>query len=158
MRPLVPSARTVDITSAMGRGDEKTFRVLVVGDSGVGKTSLLHLVCHNEVLSNPSWTVGCSTNVVCHEYRSGSNRLSCFVEFWDVSGHPMYKPSRKMFYRNVHGVLPPPGGGALFRGGAAARGTVASRRVTEATPRSASCSQHPQGSCWCTTCATGSPT
>uniref|UniRef100_A0A8C9G333 RABL3 n=1 Tax=Pavo cristatus TaxID=9049 RepID=A0A8C9G333_PAVCR len=38
-------------------------KVLVLGDSGVGKSSLVHLLCHNQVLGNPSWTVGCSVDV-----------------------------------------------------------------------------------------------
>ena len=35
-------------------------RVVVVGDSGVGKTSLTSLVALGQSLSSPSWTVGCS--------------------------------------------------------------------------------------------------
>ena len=35
-------------------------RVLVVGDSGVGKTSLTSLIAHGTCLSSPGWTVGCS--------------------------------------------------------------------------------------------------
>lgn len=31
--------------------------------AGVGKTSLIHLICRREVLSNPSWTVGCNVEV-----------------------------------------------------------------------------------------------
>lgn len=31
--------------------------------SGVGKSSLVHLLCQNQVLGNPSWTVGCSVDV-----------------------------------------------------------------------------------------------
>uniref|UniRef100_A0A8C8DL28 RAB, member of RAS oncogene family-like 3 n=1 Tax=Oryzias sinensis TaxID=183150 RepID=A0A8C8DL28_9TELE len=38
-------------------------KVLVLGDSGVGKSSLVHLLCQNQVLGNPSWTVGCSVDV-----------------------------------------------------------------------------------------------
>ncbi len=30
---------------------------------GVGKTSLVHVICHKEALSNPGWTVGCSVEV-----------------------------------------------------------------------------------------------
>lgn len=34
--------------------------------TGVGKSSLVHLLCQNQVLGNPSWTVGCSVDVrVC---------------------------------------------------------------------------------------------
>lgn len=38
-------------------------KILVVGDSGVGKTSLVHLICHQEVLKRPNWTIGCSVDV-----------------------------------------------------------------------------------------------
>ena len=31
--------------------------------TGVGKTSLVHLICHNEPTSNPNWTIGCSVEV-----------------------------------------------------------------------------------------------
>jgi GTPase SAR1 family protein len=31
---------------------------------GVGKTSLVHLLCHKEPLLRPEWTVGCSTDVL----------------------------------------------------------------------------------------------
>lgn len=38
-------------------------KIVVVGDSGVGKTSLIHLISQQEVLKNPSWTIGCTVNV-----------------------------------------------------------------------------------------------
>ena len=31
--------------------------------SGVGKTSFVHLMCHNEPIVDPDWTVGCSAEV-----------------------------------------------------------------------------------------------
>lgn len=41
-------------------------KIVVVGDSGVGKTSLIHLIAHHEILKNPSWTIGCTVDVkVC---------------------------------------------------------------------------------------------
>lgn len=33
-------------------------KILVVGDSGVGKTSLVHLICQSEPIANPYWTIG----------------------------------------------------------------------------------------------------
>ena len=38
-------------------------RVVIVGDPGVGKTSLLHMLCHNEPLKTTAWTVGFSVDV-----------------------------------------------------------------------------------------------
>lgn len=41
-------------------------RVLVCGDSYVGKSSLVHLICHEKILNTSSWTIGCKTDVkVC---------------------------------------------------------------------------------------------
>ena len=37
--------------------------VLLLYSVGVGKSSLVHLICHKEVLSNPAWTVGCTAEV-----------------------------------------------------------------------------------------------
>lgn len=34
--------------------------------AGVGKTSLVHLICHNEPCHNPSATIGCSVEVKVH--------------------------------------------------------------------------------------------
>ncbi|GJJ73682.1 Rab-like protein 3 [Entomortierella parvispora] len=43
-----------------------SFKVLVLGDSGVGKTTLVHALCHDEVLSSPIPTVGCNVQVRLH--------------------------------------------------------------------------------------------
>lgn len=39
-------------------------KIIVAGDSGVGKTALVHLLCYNKALVNPSWTVGCSVDLI----------------------------------------------------------------------------------------------
>ncbi|TRY97215.1 hypothetical protein DNTS_013713 [Danionella cerebrum] len=62
-------------------------KVLVLGDSGVGKSSLVHLLCQNQVLGNPSWTVGCSVDVRVHDYREGTpEEKTYYIELWDVGG------------------------------------------------------------------------
>ena len=47
-------------------------RVLVVGDSGVGKTSLTCLIARDTCISSPAWTVGCSVEVKLHQYLEGT--------------------------------------------------------------------------------------
>lgn len=39
------------------------LNLLIIFLAGVGKSSLVHLLCHNQMLGNPSWTVGCSVDV-----------------------------------------------------------------------------------------------
>ena len=42
-------------------------RILVLGDSGVGKTSLVHLIAHGKPLSQIAYTVGAAIEVKLHE-------------------------------------------------------------------------------------------
>ncbi|KAF3781965.1 putative GTP-binding protein [Nymphaea thermarum] len=89
-------------------------RVLVVGDSGVGKTSLVHLIAKGSAISRPRQTVGCTVDVKHITYgSSGSSSSSMngdcgrdfFVELWDVSGHERYKDCRSLFYTQINGVI-----------------------------------------------------
>jgi len=76
-------------------------RVLVCGDSYVGKTSLVHLICHDKVLSTSPWTIGCKAEVKMHEY----NHTMLFVEMIDVGGSQKYENSRSIFYSNFNGLI-----------------------------------------------------
>nr|DAD40161.1 TPA_asm: hypothetical protein HUJ06_014484 [Nelumbo nucifera] len=87
-------------------------RVLVVGDSGVGKTSLVHLIVKGSSIARPPQTIGCTVSVKHITYGiSGSSSNSIkgdterdfFVELWDVSGHERYKDCRSLFYAQING-------------------------------------------------------
>ncbi|XP_016382828.1 rab-like protein 3 isoform X1 [Sinocyclocheilus rhinocerous] len=85
-------------------------KVLVLGDSGVGKSSLVHLLCQNQVLGNPSWTVGCSVDVRVHDYREGTpEEKTYYIELWDVGGSvgsaSSVKSTRAVFYNFVNGII-----------------------------------------------------
>ncbi|KAM9329583.1 rab-like protein 3 [Gastrophryne carolinensis] len=87
-----------------------TRKVLVLGDSGVGKSSLVHLLCQNQVLGNPSWTVGCSVDVRLHEDREGTPEEKTFyIELWDVGGSvgsaSSVKSTRAVFYNGINGII-----------------------------------------------------
>ncbi|CAJ1071330.1 rab-like protein 3 isoform X2 [Xyrichtys novacula] len=85
-------------------------KVLVLGDSGVGKSSLVHLLCQNQVLGNPSWTVGCSVDVRVQDYREGTpEEKTYYIELWDVGGSvgsaSSVKSTRAVFYNSVNGII-----------------------------------------------------
>lgn len=44
-------------------GDYDRLKIIVAGDTGVGKTAFVHLVCYGKPLPNPSWTIGCNLEV-----------------------------------------------------------------------------------------------
>ncbi|XP_068652548.1 small GTPase LIP1-like isoform X2 [Aristolochia californica] len=89
-------------------------RVLVLGDSGVGKTSLVHLIDKGYAIARPNQTIGCTVSVKHTTYGSSGSSSSTskgdaerdfFVELWDVSGHERYKDCRSLFYIQINGVI-----------------------------------------------------
>ncbi|KAF7054699.1 hypothetical protein CFC21_062334 [Triticum aestivum] len=97
-----------------GVGPFGQVRVLVVGDSGVGKSSLVHLILEGSAIARPAQTVGCAVgikHVTCGSAGGSSNNISndaernFFVELWDVSGHDRYKACRSIFYTQINGVI-----------------------------------------------------
>ncbi|KAL3649185.1 sphingosine N-acyltransferase subunit lip1 [Castilleja foliolosa] len=89
-------------------------RVLVVGDSGVGKTSLVHLIMKGSSTARPPQTVGCTVDVKHTTYGSsatssssigGAAQRDFFVDLWDISGHERYKDCRSLFYSQINGVI-----------------------------------------------------
>mmetsp|Transcript_13623 Transcript_13623/g.53953 ORF Transcript_13623/g.53953 Transcript_13623/m.53953 type:complete len:237 (+) Transcript_13623:94-804(+) len=80
---------------------EATVRLLLLGDSCVGKTTLAHLLANGSVLAHPSWTVGATAHVLLHEY----NRQRITVEVLDVCGSRRYPEARAAFYADFDGIV-----------------------------------------------------
>lgn len=71
----------------------------------MGKTSLTHLICQQQPISNPSWTIGCSVEVKLHEYKEGTpNQRRYFIELWDIGGSQNHKNTRSVFYNPTNGI------------------------------------------------------
>ena len=112
----------------MSLADTRTLRILVVGDSGVGKTSLVKLLATGKAQPASQWTVGCSQELMVRHntqlwplwhsiismtrgcgdqathYSGGGGRAEYFVEFWDVGGSKKYSASRSVFYTGINGT------------------------------------------------------
>lgn len=74
-----------------------TGKIVVVGDAGVGKTALCHLICRGEAIKSSSETIGANVEVKYHR--------DSFVEFWDVGGSERYASCRSMFFKDVQGIV-----------------------------------------------------
>ena len=69
----------------------------------MGKTSLVHLLCRNDVVINPAYTIGCSVEVRLHDYNKVASSPTYFIEFWDVGGTLGHEKGRSIFYNSVNG-------------------------------------------------------
>ncbi|KAI1285904.1 Rab-like protein 3 [Halotydeus destructor] len=82
------------------------IKVLVLGDSGVGKTSLVNLIAHGKPIGSSSWTIGCSIEVKLHEYSEGTpSHKSVLLELWDIGGSRTHSTARSVFYNSFHGII-----------------------------------------------------
>ena len=82
------------------------IKILVLGDSGVGKSSLVHLICHSKAMTSTQWTIGCSIDVKLHQYKEGTmQQKTCYIEFWDIGGSRSHSIARKIFYSSFHGII-----------------------------------------------------
>ncbi|XP_053563019.1 ras-related protein Rab-42 [Bombina bombina] len=78
------------------------FRVLLLGDSGVGKTSLLRRYTEGEFTETTGQTVG--VDFFCREEEPEVG-VRVRLQFWDTAGQERYRAVTRSYYRNAAGVL-----------------------------------------------------
>lgn len=80
----------------------RTFKVLMIGDSGVGKTCLTHRLCAGEFPSRAEATIGVDFRERMVEIDGEKIKL----QLWDTAGQERFRKSMvQHYYRNVHAVL-----------------------------------------------------
>ena len=81
-------------------------KVLVLGESGVGKSTLVHRLCHgmNDTDRPTQLTTGCRVDVAFLK-DGGAGGQPALIDLWDVSGLQAYAASRSVFYRDYDGII-----------------------------------------------------
>jgi hypothetical protein len=98
---------------------DTNVRVLVIGDTAVGKSSIVEVIKHidskaptrshldSNAMSWPSVvspTIGCSCQVVRHLHHG----VEYLIEMLDVGGLPKYRAATSVFFSNYDGWFTPP--------------------------------------------------
>ena len=89
-----------EVTSQELKEDYK-LKIVVVGDSGVGKTNLIHRFISNSFIENSKATVGV-------EFTSKSYKINEHIfkiEIWDTAGQERYKSITAVYYKGAKGAL-----------------------------------------------------
>ena len=78
-----------------------TLKYLVVGDSGVGKTSLLVRYCEDTFQADYLSTIGVDFKIKRIELDGSQVTLN----IWDTAGQERFRNITKSFYKGAHGIV-----------------------------------------------------
>ncbi len=78
------------------------FKIIVVGDSGVGKTSLLNRICNNSQIEENSPTIGVEFQTKMEMIDNGQT-IKC--QIWDTAGQENFAPIIKTYYKGSAGAV-----------------------------------------------------
>ena len=89
-----------EVASSDAKEDYK-LKVVVVGDSGVGKTNLIKRFVTNTFSANSKATVG--VEFISKSYRINDQVFK--IEIWDTAGQERYKSITAAYYKGAKGAL-----------------------------------------------------
>ena len=89
-----------EVNSSEVKEDYK-LKVVVVGDSGVGKTNLIKRFVTNSFSANSKATVG--VEFISKSYRINEQVFK--IEIWDTAGQERYKSITAAYYKGAKGAL-----------------------------------------------------
>ena len=81
--------------------EEEKFKVVVVGDSGVGKTNLIKRFISNEFNLDSKATVG--VEFISKNYKINNKIIK--IEIWDTAGQERYKSIASAYYKGAKGAM-----------------------------------------------------
>jgi len=84
-----------------GKNYDYMFKIILVGDSGVGKTSILSAYVGEEVSRSHISTIGIDFKM--KNMTLDGHRVK--VQIWDTAGQERYETITTQYYRRAHGII-----------------------------------------------------
>lgn len=81
------------------------FKVAVIGDVGVGKTSLINQFILKKFQKDYISTIGVNILLKDVEITLNTIKYECQLMFWDVGGQEKFNNVRHMFYKGANGAI-----------------------------------------------------
>ena len=82
-------------------GHKYLFRICLLGDAGVGKTSILTRFCDNTFKENYNNTIGVDFRLVTLKYKDIISK----IHIWDTAGQERFRSLTLNYLHNSHGFL-----------------------------------------------------
>ena len=86
----------------MSKKELETLKIVLIGESGVGKTSIITQFVDKVFENNPQSTIGGAFNSKI--IKCGNGKL-LNLEIWDTAGQERYRSVTKMFYKDANAAL-----------------------------------------------------
>ena len=86
----------------MSASEFDLFKLLLIGDSGVGKSSLLHRFADDEYKEDYISTIGVDFKFKTVE---GADGKQVKLQIWDTAGQEMFRTITSSYYRGAHGIV-----------------------------------------------------
>lgn len=89
-----------------GAGYDKLFKVLLIGDSGVGKSSILaNYVDGGEIDASVGVTIGVDFKIKTCKYSANGAEEIMKLQIWDTAGQERFRAITTSYYRGAHGIV-----------------------------------------------------
>jgi Ras-related protein Rab-11A len=80
---------------------DKIFKIVIIGDSGVGKTNLITRYLKNDFKPETKATIGVEFNDKKYEYKNKKIK----IQIWDTAGQERYRSLTSMYYKGAKGAI-----------------------------------------------------
>ncbi len=89
----------------MNKMHSYNFKIVVIGDTGVGKTSLINQFITHKFKKDYISTIGVNILIKDLEIKKDQNDYKVQLMFWDIGGQEKYTNVRHMFYHGTNGAI-----------------------------------------------------
>lgn len=79
------------------------YKIVLLGDSSVGKTSLVHRFTNDSFNQNTANTIGAA--FITKNFKSATQNRTVKLEIWDTAGQERYRSLTPMYYRSARVAL-----------------------------------------------------
>ncbi|XP_028393857.1 uncharacterized protein LOC114518127 isoform X2 [Dendronephthya gigantea] len=97
----MPTEQKNSLSPESASNIQRIYKVVFVGDSGVGKSSFIHRYCFE--LWKPSYTATIGVDFQVKSLQLGLKKLA--LQLWDTAGQERFRSITKQYFRKADGVV-----------------------------------------------------
>lgn len=88
------------ISARYRMGYDYIFKIIVVGDVGVGKSTLIHKFSKNEIYQDTG-----TCEIQCNTVKCEVENIIISLQLWDTGGQERFRTLTSSYYRGAHGII-----------------------------------------------------